>query len=248
MFSTGKLATIQHIVTRMEQNEDGFTFGPTDDPPAVAGVLKLYLRQLPTPLCPFPAADRKSFAADYTSSPETATAALIRRLRRLSPPQQATLKAVCEHLARVAAHEQVNKMGAANLGLIFSTVVFGEEETSLETALHTSRDVVMELLIEQHSHLFEGLPVELPPLTRSRRPSGATAPFASPPLTSPPLTSPTLASAASPHLASASANPSSPNSRVPSQSNSPQPVQQAQMLPVSARSSSFSFFSLLPRD
>lgn len=69
---TGKLATIQQLVHRMEKEEEAFAFGPNDDPAAVAGVLKvrmtrhsaicqdadepnsqLYLRQLPTPVFPF---------------------------------------------------------------------------------------------------------------------------------------------------------------------------------------------------
>ncbi|GAA6003386.1 hypothetical protein JCM10207_000309 [Rhodosporidiobolus poonsookiae] len=182
----GKLATIQQIVTRMEKDEEVFQFANTDDPHAVAGVLKLYFRQLPFPLFPFSIADREAFTSDYTASPETATAALIRRLRRLSPAHQATLKAVCEHLARVADHEQVNKMSPSNLGLIFSTVVFGEEETTLESAMQGAKDNVMELLIKQQAVLFEGLPTELPSASRSRRPSGTLANLVPPP-SSPPL-------------------------------------------------------------
>lgn len=80
---------------------------------------------------------RKAFVSEYASSPETAIPALIRRIRRLSPPQQATLKALCQHLARVVEYEPVNKMTASNLGMVFSTVVFGEEEgTTLETLQH----------------------------------------------------------------------------------------------------------------
>ena len=80
---------------------------------------------------------RKVFVSEYASSPETAIPSLIRRIRRLSPPQQATLKALCQHLARVVEYEPVNKMTASNLGMIFSTVVFGEEEgTTLETLSH----------------------------------------------------------------------------------------------------------------
>lgn len=39
--TAGKLATIQQIVHRMEKGEEAFEFGPNDDPPAVAGVLKV---------------------------------------------------------------------------------------------------------------------------------------------------------------------------------------------------------------
>lgn len=40
----GKLTTIQHIVHRMEKDEESFEFGSNDDVPAVAGVLKVRSR------------------------------------------------------------------------------------------------------------------------------------------------------------------------------------------------------------
>ncbi|GAA6020163.1 hypothetical protein JCM11491_005550 [Sporobolomyces phaffii] len=168
----GKLATIQQYVHQMEKEEETFRFGENDDPSAVAGVLKLYLRQLPIPLFPFTTNDRKSFASELAASPEVAIPALMRRIRRLSPPQQATLKTLCQHLARVAEHESINKMSASNLGLIFSTVVFGEDEGATLETLQNSKDSTMELLIKQQAVLFEGLPLDQPPLVRSRHPSG----------------------------------------------------------------------------
>ncbi|GAA5826228.1 hypothetical protein JCM3770_006114 [Rhodotorula araucariae] len=166
----GKLATIQQLVHRMEKEEEAFEFGPNDDTPAVAGVLKLYLRQLPTPLFPFAPQDRKAWTADYASSPEAAIASLARRIRRLSPPQQATLKTLCQHLAKVTKFEHVNKMGASNLSLIFTTVIFGEDETAtLESAMNGTKDTVMEVLIHHHAELFRDLPLEPASAPRSRQ-------------------------------------------------------------------------------
>ncbi|BGP05626.1 hypothetical protein JCM10049v2_001432 [Rhodotorula toruloides] len=168
----GKLATIQQIVHRMEKGEEAFEFGPNDDPPAVAGVLKLYLRQLPVPLFPFLPTDRRAFTAEHAASSDTAIASLARRIRRLSPPQQATLKALCQHLAKVAEHESVNKMSASNLALIFTSVIFGEDDVaSLEAAMQGSKDNVMEILIRQQASLFRDLPVDPPSGVRSRQSS-----------------------------------------------------------------------------
>ena len=50
------------------------------------------------------------------------------KMRRLPPVHLATLKAVVEHLARVAAQSDKNKMDAKNLAIIFGTVIFGEDE------------------------------------------------------------------------------------------------------------------------
>jgi hypothetical protein len=50
------------------------------------------------------------------------------KIRRLPSVHQATLKAIVEHLARVAANSEKNKMDAKNLAIIFSGVIFGEDE------------------------------------------------------------------------------------------------------------------------
>lgn len=50
------------------------------------------------------------------------------KMRRLPPVNQATLKAIVEHLARVAQHQSHNKMDPHNLAIAFGGVIFGEEE------------------------------------------------------------------------------------------------------------------------
>lgn len=50
------------------------------------------------------------------------------KIRRLPPVHQATLRALVEHLHRVANHSDKNKMDPKNLAIVFGGVVFGEEE------------------------------------------------------------------------------------------------------------------------
>jgi RhoGAP domain len=52
------------------------------------------------------------------------------KIRRLPAVHRASLKAVVEHLSRIASHAEKNKMDAKNLAIVFSPVVFGEEEIS----------------------------------------------------------------------------------------------------------------------
>lgn len=67
-------------------------------------------------------------------------------------------------------------MSASNLALIFTSVIFGEEDvTSLEAAMQGSKDNVMELLIKQQSSLFRDLPVEPLSGIRSRQSSDHTS-------------------------------------------------------------------------
>ncbi|KAM0792938.1 hypothetical protein ACM66B_002697 [Microbotryomycetes sp. NB124-2] len=164
---SGKQTTVQQLVHTIERNEKEFQFDLREDPATVAGVLKLYLRQLPQPLFPFPLPDRLTLSQDILRDYPAAVSNLQRRLRRLAPPNQATLKALLEHLGRVAKHEAVNKMTASNLSLIFSAFVFGEDLVSLETIKNTTKDLVLEVLISQHETLMDGLPVEATK-TRSR--------------------------------------------------------------------------------
>ena len=49
-------------------------------------------------------------------------------MRRLPPVHQATLKVLLEHLARVAANCEKNKMDPKNLAIIFGAITFGEDE------------------------------------------------------------------------------------------------------------------------
>ena len=50
------------------------------------------------------------------------------KIRRLPPVHQVTLRAVLEHLARVAASSNINKMDCKNLAIVFGAVIFGEDE------------------------------------------------------------------------------------------------------------------------
>lgn len=118
-----------------------------------------------------------NFSNDFLHDGETAVATLSRRIRRLAPTNQATLKVLCEHLSRVVAHESVNKMSASNLGLLFAPVVFGEDEqVTLESV--KKHDLVMEILINKHEILFQNIAVEPNPShvdSRSRATSAASS-------------------------------------------------------------------------
>ena len=54
------------------------------------------------------------------------------KMRRLPPVHQATLKAIVEHLTRVAARSDKNKMDAKNLAIVFGSVIFAEDEVPKE--------------------------------------------------------------------------------------------------------------------
>lgn len=167
---SGKQHSVIQLVHEIEKDEDTFKFDPErHDIYTISGVLKLYLRQLPQALFPFPLVERVSFSQQLEESRPEAFKLLSKRIRRLPPAHQATLKLLCEHLHRVASFSIQNKMTPSNLGLVFSPVVFLDDLGNQQLPAQTWKDVVMEVLIEHHDELFDGVPTaEAFSLERSR--------------------------------------------------------------------------------
>jgi len=79
------------------------------------------------------------------------------KIRRLPGVHKATLKALVEHLSRVASHANKNKMDAKNLAIVFSPVVFGEDEIPQGDLLSVqpTKDSLMENIIDNAHTLFD---------------------------------------------------------------------------------------------
>ena len=107
----------------------------------------MYLRDLPEPVFKFPLQDRIQHTEGIGQShsvfrarrmiPHVAVsdehvasnfAFLRSKIRRLPAIHQSTLKALVEHLARVASHSDKNKMDPKNLAIVVGSVIFGEDE------------------------------------------------------------------------------------------------------------------------
>ncbi|KAH9982156.1 hypothetical protein BGW80DRAFT_1261857 [Lactifluus volemus] len=149
---SGRHANVQELQHKLERNEKAFSFNSyTDDIYSVASFLKLYLRELPEPLFRFPLQDRIQHSEDKAGHTANDFVLLRSKIRRLPAVHRATLKALVEHLSRIASHTDKNKMDAKNLAIVFSPVVFGEEEISQGDLLNVqpTKDSVMEDLIEK---------------------------------------------------------------------------------------------------
>lgn len=162
----------------------------------VLTVHQLYLRELPEPVFRFPLQDRIQHTEDRgnciesqcryylpTRSDEQIASnfVLIRsKIRRLPPVHQSTLKAIIEHLARVAAKSNKNKMDAKNLAIVFGPVIFGDDEIpkggdllSVQTVkviisrvnIHVGRCCSNYVLL---GHIDGGPYITCPPFIRSR--------------------------------------------------------------------------------
>ncbi|TFK57655.1 RhoGAP-domain-containing protein [Heliocybe sulcata] len=156
---SGRHAVVQALQRKFERNEQTFKFNSVaDDVFAVSSLLKLYLRELPEPLFRFPLQERIQHSEDLEDHKSSNFALLRSKMRRLPPVHQATLRAVVEHLARVCALSEKNKMDAKNLAIVFGTVIFGEDEMSKGAdllSLQSMKDSLMEDLILNAQTLFD---------------------------------------------------------------------------------------------
>ncbi|KAJ7293179.1 hypothetical protein C8J57DRAFT_18129 [Mycena rebaudengoi] len=153
---SGRHAVVQSLQHEIEKDEAKFEFKPKDDVYAVASLLKLYLRELPEPVFKYPLADRVQHTEDRSDHLSNNFMLLRSKIRRLPPVHQATLKAILEHLARVIALSEKNKMDAKNLAIVFGGVIFGEDEIPKGgdlLSVQTWKDSLMEDLI-MHAHVL----------------------------------------------------------------------------------------------
>ncbi|KAF9015462.1 hypothetical protein BDQ17DRAFT_1341106 [Cyathus striatus] len=157
---SGRHAVVQALQHAIEKDEDKFQFDPRkDDVYAVASLLKLYLRELPEPVFKFPLQDRIQHSENLGEHSANNFLLLRSKMRRLPAVHQATLKAAVEHLWRVAAHSERNKMDPKNLAIVFGGVIFGEDEMpkggEALLSVQSHKDSLMEDLIINAQVLFD---------------------------------------------------------------------------------------------
>ncbi|KAJ6574742.1 hypothetical protein B0H19DRAFT_1208325 [Mycena capillaripes] len=153
---SGRHAVVQSLQHEIERDESKFAFKPKDDVYAVASLLKLYLRELPEPVFKYSLPDRIQHTEDRADHQSNNFMLLRSKIRRLPPVHQATLKALVEHLARIVAFSDKNKMDAKNLAIVFGGVIFGEDDIAKGSDLltmQTAKDSLMEDLI-MHAHIL----------------------------------------------------------------------------------------------
>ncbi|KAJ3826239.1 hypothetical protein F5880DRAFT_129242 [Lentinula raphanica] len=154
---SGRHAIVQMLQHEYEKDEANFQFSSKEDIYAVASLMKLYLRELPEPVFRFSLQDRIQHTQDIADHHSNNFALLRSKMRRLPAVHYATLKALVEHLARVAANSDKNKMDPKNLAIVFGSVIFGEDEipkTGDLLSVQQWNDSLMEDLINNAHTLF----------------------------------------------------------------------------------------------
>lgn len=147
-----------HTVGRLRQEvEDGADKLSCEEPHAVSGLLRLFLKQLPDPVIPFSLYDDFIAASDIVDEAVRQMQWLV-LLRKLPPLNYSLLIYVLGFLKRVAQFSSENKMTQSNLSLIFAPSFLRlppNAPTSACFFASTKQSQVIETLLEDFNALVK---------------------------------------------------------------------------------------------
>eukprot|EP01094_Clydonella_sp_ATCC50884_P000560 TRINITY_DN10436_c0_g1_i1.p1 TRINITY_DN10436_c0_g1~~TRINITY_DN10436_c0_g1_i1.p1 ORF type:complete len:478 (+),score=125.25 TRINITY_DN10436_c0_g1_i1:118-1551(+) len=151
---SGSALAIQELKKRFDKGEN-VDLTAVDDPHAVAGLLKLFFREMPEPLLPFDAYEEFEEAAN---EPDAASRKLMIQTTVSSLPEmnQCILKALITFLDEVQQLEATNKMSAQNLAIVFSPNILRKKDATMIEAMMQSKvgNLIVCNMIEWCSDLF----------------------------------------------------------------------------------------------
>ncbi|XP_036847966.1 rho GTPase-activating protein 9 isoform X1 [Manis javanica] len=125
-----------------------------DDIHVVTGALKLFLRELPQPLVP-PLLLPRFRAALALSESEQRLSQIQELIDSMPKPNHDTLWYLLEHLRRVIAHSDKNRMTPHNLGIVFGPTLFRPEQETADPAAHALYPgQLVQLLLTNFDSLF----------------------------------------------------------------------------------------------
>jgi len=158
-----RLSGSQSEVNRLRKEYDkGETVNLTaiEDPHIIAGLLKLYLRELPSPLFPFELYDKLIEA--HQNKEHTLSILQFLFKEELPPANKATLKKLLELLAFIEKNSEENKMTSSNLSIVFApNLIRSPKETLQQTIMHAPIiNSVMRTMLENSDKLIPMLQID----------------------------------------------------------------------------------------
>ncbi|XP_033296342.2 rho GTPase-activating protein 9 isoform X3 [Orcinus orca] len=125
-----------------------------DDIHVITGALKLFLRELPQPLVP-PLLLPHFRAALALSESEQCLSQIQELISSMPKPNHDTLQYLLEHLCRVIAHSDKNRMTSHNLGIVFGPTLFRPEQETSDPAAHALYPgQLVQLMLTDYTSLF----------------------------------------------------------------------------------------------
>ncbi|XP_026278963.1 unconventional myosin-IXb isoform X5 [Frankliniella occidentalis] len=127
---SGVTSKVKELKARLEASGDGSSSGVHDEPVdfetypihVLASVLKCFLREMPEPLLTFDCYEDFLRAANLTE-PADRVSTLYAILKKLPKPNFDLMERLIFHLARVALHEDTNRMSPSALAIVFAPCV-----------------------------------------------------------------------------------------------------------------------------
>lgn len=118
---SGVSSKVKELKGKMEENPDEVKFEDYQVH-VLASVLKSFLRDMPEPLLTFECYENFITAANMLETQDR-VATLYDILRKLPKPNYDLIERLIFHLARVAYHEETNRMSAASLAIVFAPCI-----------------------------------------------------------------------------------------------------------------------------
>ncbi|CAO3694008.1 unnamed protein product [Rhizopus stolonifer] len=152
---SGKQSNMEKIKHAFERDEEAVVIGQDDIPEdifSIASVIKIFLRELKTPLFPFKLDERLVYS--QIPDQELRLMNLLTRLLKLPPANYDTLKALVAHLSRLQSCVEKNRMTVSNLTLIFTPAIFQDLNHAQASPGEWAKDCVLEDLIVNNNDIF----------------------------------------------------------------------------------------------
>lgn len=150
--TSGNLSHIQRLRLRVDQN-DQKAIAEEQDSDVLAGALKLFFRELREPLIPYAAF--VSLLEELAAHGGGAERVRRRISKALSSAHQATLAALCRHLAHVCSYEQQNQMNAQSMAIVWGPSLTWPDDATQDAMLQCTRvNRLIEYLILNERAIF----------------------------------------------------------------------------------------------
>jgi len=131
---SGSNAQIKELKRSFDAGEE-IDLNDVEDPHVVAGILKLFLRELQTPLFPYnfyPAVIEHNSVVDKEAQIKYVCAVVS----ALPNPYRATVKFLFKFLADVVENSQVNRMTASNIAIVMGPNIIRDPRESIQSAVN----------------------------------------------------------------------------------------------------------------
>eukprot|EP00005_Dracoamoeba_jomungandri_P008734 CAMPEP_0174273988 /NCGR_PEP_ID=MMETSP0439-20130205/56514_1 /TAXON_ID=0 /ORGANISM="Stereomyxa ramosa, Strain Chinc5" /LENGTH=560 /DNA_ID=CAMNT_0015365515 /DNA_START=140 /DNA_END=1819 /DNA_ORIENTATION=+ len=165
---SGNHSDIMNLKARFDAGEDVIL--DDVDVHTVTGLLKLYLRELPEPLCTFELYDMFIAAAGIPREQHTMRVYQVLKVLEMLPlANQILIKYLVNFLLLVKEHSNVNKMSSSNIATVFAPNLIRPQGAEIGAMMEYTAvsNNLMELLISSYDELLSGFPDPPEPVQRS---------------------------------------------------------------------------------